>query len=177
MRPTQRPTIVSKVLLVVLLFGVETLHRYGYLIAFPLPQEWRGMYEKFVLFAGTSPRNFFYRGGFLREWRPSVLLFGAVLALCIAPLRRGVRAIGLLFVLLVVVFEFRSYAHLQFLIPGAVLVVVIEVVLYWRRKWAFDRGQLDRLCIAVAALPALSRQPFFLHNMIYGAFSASEAAH
>lgn len=62
-------------------------------------------------------------------------------------------------------------AELHVLLPLAAGIALFEL---GRAAFARTRGELpaERCGLAVAMLPALARQPFFLHNLIYGAFAA-----
>ena len=155
----------------ILLFGREVLHRYGYLIAFPLPKEFRFLYERHVLFPGTT-RTVFLGGGFSDDWAPAILLFGAALLLCSLPVRRAVRLSALALLVLIVPGAFGGNTDIHGLLPASAVIFLGEAFLFSRRRFSAGDPRVDRLCIAIPAMAALVRQPFFLRNVIYGAFSS-----
>lgn len=155
----------------VLALGFEQVHRYGFLIAFPVPKPWQYMYRNGVLFAHTTPREFF-GGGFLSVWLPSLAFFAAVALLCSARVAPRLRGAGLAALLVAAVFRLRENADIAALVPLAAVLLAAEAFGLWRERSSPDPARVARFCIALAALPALARQPFFLRNMIYGAFSA-----
>jgi hypothetical protein len=155
----------------VLAFGVEHIRRYAFLIAFPVPKQWQEMYRFGVLFARTSPQEFF-GGGFLSIWLPSIAFFSAAVLLCIARIASVLRAVALAVLLALTVLRLRENAEIAALVPLAAVLLAVEAVGLWRERSSPDPARIARFCIALVALPALARQPFFLRNMIYGAFSA-----
>jgi hypothetical protein len=155
----------------VLAFGVEHIRRYAFLIAFPVPKQWQEMYRYGVLFAGTSPQEFF-GGGFLRIWLPSVVFLAAAAVLCSARISSALRAVALAVLLILVVLRLPENAEIAVLVPLAAVILAVEALGLWRERFSPDPARVARFCIALVALPALARQPFFLRNMIYGAFSA-----
>ena len=161
----------SSFLLPIALLGSDVIRRYGFLIAFPVPEPWREMYWRFVLFAHTTPRDFLL-GGFLKVWLPSVTFLALAVSLCRASISATVRALGLAFLCLVPLRLLRGNAEIAALLPAAAVLFVLEAVAFWRRRRVPDPAVDARLFVALAALPALARQPFFLRNLIYGAFSA-----
>jgi hypothetical protein len=155
----------------VLAFGVEHIRRYAFLIAFPVPKPWQEMYRYGVLFARTSPREFF-SGGLLVIWLPSIAFFAAAVFLCSARVTSVLRAVALAALLTLAALRLRENAEIAALVPLAAVLLAIEAVGLWRERSSPDPIRVARFCIALVALPALARQPFFLRNMIYGAFSA-----
>jgi hypothetical protein len=155
----------------ILAFGVAHMHRYGFLVAFPVPKPWQDMYRNAVLFAGTNPRAFF-SGDWLRIWLPSIAFFGAAVVLCSAPIHALLRAAALAALAALALPTIRDKSDIAALVPLAAVLFAVEAVGLWRERSSPDATRVARFCIAIAALPALARQPFFLRNMIYGAFSA-----
>lgn len=155
----------------VLEFGLDQVHRYGFLIAFPVPKPWQEMYRYGVLFARTSPQEFF-GGGFMGIWLPSVVFFAAAVTLCRARLSPAGRTLALSGLVLLAAARLRENAEIAALVPLAAVLLGVEAFALWRGRSSPDPARVARFCIALAAFPALARQPFFLRNMIYGAFSA-----
>lgn len=155
----------------VLLFGVPTLTRHGFLVAFHVPAAWRYLYEHAVVFRGTTPGEFL-RGGFLAAWLPSLAFCGLLVGACSWRISTAVRGAFLLTLLAVSYLELPNKADVAVLVPAAAAIAVGEAFTAWRRRAVPAPAQIDRLAIALVALPALARQPFFLRDLIYGAFSA-----
>jgi hypothetical protein len=152
-------------------FGEALMRRQGFLIALSVPESFRRLYEG-LLFGGLTPAEF-ARGGFRDVLFPSAI--GVALALL---LRAGGRKFN--FVLLPLLFMAGS---LTFLSPGnawlhALLPLAACVAIVWlgRAAEAWRRGGSSpepvAVGVALVMLPALVRQPFFLRNPVYGAFSA-----
>jgi hypothetical protein len=157
----------------VIVYGSEVMRRQGFLIVLSVPESWKMLYRTQVLFRGTSPHEFF-AGGFLRVWGPSVLLFGALAALCRARLSRGWRAtaLTLLFVGTLAFFLRSPREELAALIPAPVAIVAIETGIAVRRRRLPSIRRVAVICMAIVAIGAAARQPFFLRNASYGAFTA-----
>jgi hypothetical protein len=155
----------------VLLFGTQTMERHGFLVALSLPESWKELYREQVLFRGTSPHAFF-AGGFVTVWGPSLLLFGALTAACRARIPPAWRAAGLALLFLCALRLFAPREELAALVPGAAAVLGIEAVTALARRRPPPARRLAAICVALVALMAAARQPFFLRNAAYGAFTA-----
>jgi hypothetical protein len=155
----------------VLAFGVEHIRRYAFLIAFPVPKQWQEMYRYGVLFAQTTPQEFF-GGGFLGIWLPSIAFLGAAVVVCSVRVASLVRGAALATLIALSFLRLRENADIAVLVPLAAAILAAEALGLWRERSSPDPVRIARFCIALVALPALARQPFFLRNMIYGAFSA-----
>lgn len=153
------------------LFGMETMGRHGFLVALSLPESWKELYREQVFFQGTSPRAFF-AGGFVKVWGPSLLLFGALTAACRARIPPAWRAAALALLFLCAARLFIPREELAVLMPGAAVILAIEIVTAIERRRIPRARRLAAICVALVALMAASRQPFFLRNGVYGAFSA-----
>ncbi len=155
----------------VLAFGTDLMRRQGFLIALDVPESWRLVYES-VLFGGMSTTSFAL-GGFFEALFPSVLLVGLALAIPFAGERAGRVLPPVLFVAGALTFFAPDNAWLHALLPLALCVAVASFV---RGAIAWTRGRLAEcaapLGIALVMLAALVRQPFFLRNPVYAAFSA-----
>jgi hypothetical protein len=154
-----------------LLFGMETMGRHGFLIALSVPESWRGLYREQVLFRGTSPREFF-AGGFIKIWGPSLVLFGALTAACRARIPPVWRAAGLTLLFLCAARLFIPREELAVLVPGVAAILAIEIASAIEHRRIPRARRLAAICVALVALVAAARQPFFLRNAAYGAFSA-----
>jgi hypothetical protein len=143
----------------------------GFLIALDVPESWRRVYEA-VCFGGMSARAF-VGGGFLEVLFPSALAVGLVL--CLPAASAGLSRIltPLLFVAGGLTFFSSGNSWLHALLPLAASVAVLGL---GRAAMAWRRGDPSHIAlaagVAVVMLPALLRQPFFLRNPVYGAFSA-----
>jgi hypothetical protein len=153
----------------VLLYGRDLMTRHGFLLfAFAMPKPFLQLYERSVF--GTTALGF-RSGGWKDMLYPSGVCLGAVLLV----LRRGGIAPFALPPLAFAVGLATRWtprnAELHVLLPFAAGIAVFEL---GRAAFARTRGDLpaERCGLAVAMLPALARQPFFLRNLIYGAFSA-----
>jgi hypothetical protein len=152
-------------------FGKDLMKQQGFLIALSVPEPWRRVYEG-VLFGGLTPADF-ARGGFRDVLFPSAV--GVALALL---LRAGGRTFNfvllpLLFVAGGLTFFSPGNGWLHALLPLAACVAIAGLV---RAAIAWRRGDSSpdpaAVGVALVMLPALIRQPFFLRNPVYGAFSA-----
>jgi len=152
-------------------FGGNLMKRQGFLIALSVPEPWRRVYES-VFFGGLT-RADFARGGFRDVLFPSAV--GIALALLLREGGKTANAVllPLLFVAGSLTFLSPGNAWLHGLLPLAACVAVgglVRAAIEWRRE-----GSLPEPAAAGAAfvmLAALVRQPFFLRNPVYGAFSA-----
>ena len=151
-------------------FGPGLMKRQGFLIARDVPESWRSVYER-VLFGGMSERDF-AAGGFL-ELFPSALAIGLVLWLLVAGAGRGRLLAPLLFAAGALTFFAPDNTWLHALLPlagGVAVVAFAGAAIAWRQ------GDPSRAAtaagVALVMLPALLRQPLFLRNPVYGAFSA-----
>jgi hypothetical protein len=152
-------------------FGEDLMRRQGFLIALSVPESFGRLYQG-LLFGGLTPADFVH-GGFRGALFPSAI--GVALALL---LRAGGRTFNLVLLPLLFVaggltFLSPGNAWLHVLLPLAGCVAIAGFV---RGAAAWRRGNslLDPVAVGVALvmLPALVRQPFFLRNPVYGAFSA-----
>jgi hypothetical protein len=155
----------------VLAFGTGLMRRQGFLIALDVPESWRRVYEA-VCFGGMSARAF-AGGGFLEVLFPSALAVGLVLFLSAAGEGLGRLLTPLLFLAGGLTFFSSGNGWLHALLPLAACVAIgrlVRAVIEWRR------GNPSRCAasfgVALVMLPAFLRQPFFLRNSVYGAFSA-----
>ena len=155
----------------VLAFGTDLMRRQGFLIALDVPESWRRVYEA-VLFGGMSARAF-AGGGFLEVLFPSALAVGLVLLLSAAGEGLGRLLTPLLFLAGGLTFFSSGNGWLHSLLPLAACVAtgaLVRAAIEWRR------GNPSRCAaaagVALVMLPALLRQPFFLRNPVYAAFSA-----
>jgi hypothetical protein len=155
----------------ILAFGADVMRRQGFLIALDVHESWRHVYEA-VLFGGMTARAF-VSGGFLEVLFPSALGVGLVLLL--SGLKEGSSRFltPLLFLAGSLTFFSSGNVWLHSLLPLAACVAIgalVRAAIDWRR------GNPSRctasLGVAFVMLPALLRQPFFLRNPVYGAFSA-----
>ena len=152
-------------------FGEDLMRRQGFLIALSVPESFRRLYEG-LLFGGLTAADF-ARGGFRDVLFPSAI--GVALALL---LRAGGRTFNLVLLPLLFVaggltFLSPGNAWLHALLPLAGCVAIAGLV---RAAMAWRRGDSPpdpaAVGVALVMLPALIRQPFFLRNPVYGAFSA-----
>jgi hypothetical protein len=155
----------------VLAFGIDVMRRQGFLIALDVPESWRRVYEA-VLFGGMSARAF-ANGGFLEVLFPSALAVGLVVFVSTAGEGPGRRLTPVLFLAGGLTFFSSGNGWLHALLPLAACVAIaglVRAAVAWRR----DDSSPDPSIVGVALvmLPALIRQPFFLRNPVYGAFSA-----
>ncbi|MGZ5426282.1 MAG: hypothetical protein ACXWE1_03660 [Thermoanaerobaculia bacterium] len=155
----------------VLAFGIDVMRRQGFLIALDVHESWRLVY-KAVLFGGMSAKAF-ANGGFLEVLFPSALAVGLVLFLSAAGERLSRLLTPLLFLTGGLTFFSSGNRWLHSLLPLAACVAIGALV---RAAIEWKRGN-PSLCaasfgVALVMLPALLRQPFFLRNPVYGAFSA-----
>ncbi|MGE5716440.1 MAG: hypothetical protein ACM369_07320 [Acidobacteriota bacterium] len=155
----------------VLAFGTDLMKRQGFLIVLSVPESWRLVYES--LLWGGMTRTEFLRGGFREVLFPSAVGIGLILLL-----RDGARALRLALPLLLFLaggLTFLSPGNecLHALLPLAACVAIaglVRAAIAWRRGNAAP--DLAAVGVALVMLPALLRQPFFLRNPVYGAFSA-----
>ncbi|MGA7990563.1 MAG: hypothetical protein WCC53_03945 [Thermoanaerobaculia bacterium] len=153
-------------------FGVAVVRRQGFLIALDLPESWRRVYERSVLFGGLS-RADFLRGGFLEVVFPSAVFLGALFLLLRTRVARSRAMAPLLFVLAAgsgLAWPRNEALHALLLVALGVAVAALVSGLV--RLWRSDRSACEGAAVASAVLPAVLRQPFFLRNPVYGAFSA-----
>jgi hypothetical protein len=155
----------------VLAFGTDLMRRQGFLIALDVPESWRRVYEA-VCFGGMSAQAF-AGGGFLEVLFPSALAVGLVLFLSAAGEGLGRLLTPLLFVAGGLTFLSPGNGWLHALLPLAACVAIAGLV---RAAIAWRRGDSSpdpaAVGVALVMLPALLRQPFFLRNPVYVAFSA-----
>jgi hypothetical protein len=158
----------------VLRFGTDLMKRQGFLIVLAVPESFRLLYES-VLFGGMSSADF-VRGGFLGVFFPSALGIALVLLLSHEGAPRHRLLVPLAFAAGALTFFSPDNAWLHVLLPLAACVAVFGLARAALAPW---RGEGDSSSpdpvtpgVALVMLPALLRQPFFLWNSIYGAFSA-----
>lgn len=155
----------------VLVLGVDLMTRQGFLVARDAPESFRRLYEG-LFFGGMSARAF-VEVGFLEALFPSSLAIGLVLLLSFAREKADRVLIPLLFLAGCLTFFSPGNAWLHALLPLAGLVGIVALA---RLALAWRRGNRSAAAtsagIALVMLPALLRQPFFLRNPVYGAFSA-----
>jgi hypothetical protein len=152
-------------------FGGDLMRRQGFLIALSVPEPWRRVYEG-VLFGGLTPADF-ARGGFRDVLLPSAVGIAFALLLRAGGKRFNLVLLPLLFVAGGLTFLSPGNGWLHALLPLATCVAVAGLV---RAAMAWRRGDSSpdptAVGVALVMLPALLRQPFFLRNPVYGAFSA-----
>jgi hypothetical protein len=158
----------------VLRFGTDLMKRQGFLIALSVPESWRRVYES-VLFGGTSPGDF-ARGGFLGVLFPSALGIALVLLLSREGAPRHRLLVPLAFAAGALTFFSPGNGWLHALLPLAACVAVAGLaraaLAWWRGEGDSSAQNPAALGVALVMLPALLRQPFFLRNPVYAAFSA-----
>lgn len=155
----------------VLALGAGLMKRQGFLVALDVPESWRHVYEA-VLFGGMSARTF-ANGGFLEVLFPSALAVGFVLTLSAAAGVPGRLLAPLLFLTGGLTFFSSGNRWLHSLLPLAACVAIgalVQAAIAWRR--GIPSILAAPVGVALVMLPALLRQPFFLRNPVYGAFSA-----
>lgn len=156
----------------VVLFGPAPMRRQGFLIAFDLPDAWRRVYERSVVFGGMS-RTEFLAGGFLEVVLPSGVFLGALLLLLRLPAAHTRAMEAALFVLAGAAgLAGTRNEGINALLPAA-LVIVAAVLSRAVADLARGRRPVSEgAAVAAAALPAVCRQPLFLRNPVYQAFAA-----
>jgi hypothetical protein len=154
----------------VLLFGPEMMGRQGFLIALSLPESWKMMYREQIFFRGTSPGEFL-AGGFVKIWGPSLLLFGTLTAACRARIPPAWRAAGLTLLFLCTARLFLPREELAVLVPGTAAILAIEAATALKHRQIPRARRLAAICVALVALVAAARQPLFLRNAAFGAFT------
>jgi hypothetical protein len=157
----------------VLAFGADLMRRQGFLIGLDIPAPWRRLYET-LFFGGMSARAF-AGGGFLEVLFPSAL--GVGLALCLSAAGEGLGRLltPLLFLAGGLTFFSPGNGWLHALLPLAACVsagALVRAAIEWRRGSPALSLCAAPLGVALVMLPALLRQPFFLRNPVFGAFSA-----
>lgn len=156
-------------------FGAALMRRQGFLIAFDVPESWRRVYERSVVFGGMS-RADFLGGGVFEVVFPSAVFLGALFLLSRVRAARTHAVAAALFVLAAAAgFVWPRNDELHALLPAAIAVstaaLVSGIAGAFSGRPATAAG-VAGAAIAAAALPAVLRQPFFLRNPVYGAFSA-----
>ena len=155
----------------IVLFGEGLMKRQGFLIALSVPEPWRHVYES-VLFGGLTPADF-ARGGFGDVLIPSALGLALVLLLPGGGRTFDLVLPPLLLAAGALTFLSPGNAWLHALLPLAACVAIgglFKAAIAWRRG---DPSHVpEAVGVALVMLPALARQPFFLRNPVYGAFSA-----
>ncbi len=153
-------------------YGVPLMRRQGFLIAFDLPEAWRHVYEVHVLF-GDMSRAEFLGGRFVEIFVPSALFLGALFFLACRRAMDGPAASAIVFAGAAgSVFLWPENQGLHVLMPAAVALSAAALGAGLLRLVRGDRTGSERAALAAATLPPLLRQPFFLRNLVYGAFSA-----
>ncbi len=152
--------------------GPAVLRSHGFLIGFPAPAAWRHLYVGHVLLGGYTPEAFL-AGGFLDVVFPSAIFLALPLAL-FSVLRLppgGAGSLGLLLGLSSALAPANEELHL-FLPAAGVLFVIDALRVFRERGRPPDPQLLARIAVGAALLPLLIRQPLFLRNPIYAAFTA-----
>lgn len=158
----------------VLRFGPDLMQRQGFLIAGSVSGGWRRFYES-VVFGGMSSSEF-ARGGFLGALLPSAAAFAVAVLLARSRLVRNGLFVPLFFAAGALTFFSSGNAWLHALLPLALCVAALGLsraaLAWWWAKDLAVRPDPAAAGASLAVLPALFRQPFFLRNSVYGAFSA-----
>jgi hypothetical protein len=153
-------------------FGQALMRRQGFLIAFGVPESWRRVYERSVVFGGMS-RAEFVGGGLLEVVFPSAVFLGALFLLSRLRAARTRTMAVVLFVLSAGAgLAWPRNEGLHALLPAAIAVSAAALVFGIAAHLSGRPTAAAGAAIAAAALPAVLRQPFFLRNPVYGAFSA-----
>lgn len=154
------------------LYGSEILVRQGYLVAFQLPKIFRELYLREVLLGGMSPAQF-AAGGWMRIFIPSGIYAALTIALLSRRWFRGPVAAAVAFAAAVATGLRPRNDALDVLLPLAAFLAAGHLVILFaeRRDAAARTALLAPACVALAMLPALSRQPLFIHNDIYAGFT------
>ncbi len=151
--------------------GVDVMRRNGYLLAGAVPAPWGRLYMD-VFSGGLSAAQFFSGAALLRYLPSAGLLLGfGLLARKLRSLRWQALA---LFACGFLAFAFPENGGLHILIPLAGILALWQAVgLIRDRAWRKpDERTVASLCVAVAMLFALARQPFFLRTEVpYSALS------
>ena len=152
-------------------FGADMMKRQGFLVALSVPESCQRVYEG-VLFGGLTPAAF-ARGGFRDVLFPSAVAVALALLLRDGGRTFNVALMPLLFVVGGLTFLSPGNGWLHALLPLAACVAIASLV-RTAIAWRHGDSSLDLAAVGVALvmLPALVRQPFFLRNPVYGAFSA-----
>jgi hypothetical protein len=154
----------------VLRFGADLMKRQGFLIALSVPESWRSVYES-VLFGGMSPAVF-AAGGFLEVLFPSALGIALLLLLPGGDSSRSWFLSAVLFAAGGLTFFSPGNAWLHALLPLAACLGALGLARAALRLRGGPRADPATVGIVLVMLPALLRQPLFLRNPVYGAFSA-----
>jgi hypothetical protein len=152
-------------------FGEDVMRRQGFLIALSVPEAWRRVYEA-VLFGGLTPADF-ARGGFRDVLFPSAVGIGLALLLRDGGKTFNVVLLPLLFAAGGLTFLSPGNGWLHALLPLAACVAIgglVRAAMVWRR--GDPSPDPAAVGVALVMLTALARQPFFLRNPVFGAFSA-----
>jgi hypothetical protein len=135
---------------------------------------WR-RFEESVVFGGMSWTEF-ARGGFLGALFPSAVGIAIAVLLARSRVARHVLFVPLFFAAGTFTFFSPANAWLHALLPLALCVAALglaRAALAWRSaKARAARPDPAAAGASLAMLPALLRQPFFLRNPVYLAFSA-----
>jgi hypothetical protein len=153
-------------------FGAALVARQGFLIALHVPEPWRRVYERSVLFGGMSRADFLH-GGFFEVVFPSAVFLLALFLLLRTRVAQNRAMAPVLFILTAaggLAWPRNDALHTLLLVALGVSAAVLASSLV--RLGRGDRSGCEGAAIAAAALPAVLRQPFFLRNPVYGAFSA-----
>ena len=153
-------------------YGVALMRRQGFLIALDVPEAWRRVYERHVVF-GDMSRSEFLDGRFVEIFMPSALFLGALFFLARRRSLDGPAAPSCSFAAAAAtVVPWPENQALHALLPGALALSLAALGAGLVRLVRGDRSGSERAALAAATLPPLLRQPFFLRNLVYGAFSA-----
>ncbi len=154
----------------VILYGRDVMSRHGYLIALAMPAPFLELYERSVVFGGTTAAAF-RGGGWLEVLFPSGLLLAAAWFVLTRRFAERPAFVPLAFAAGLASRLASRNDDLHVLLPLAAGIGIAEIVRAARSRTGGETAAA-RCGLAVAMLPALSRQPFFLRNLIYGAFAA-----
>lgn len=154
------------------LLGADVMNSHGYLHLFNFPSTLLHMYEFSVLYGGMTAAQF-RGGGWVDAFFPSALYLAIVLLGLGSSFSRSRTTAGICFLAGLTAIWSKSNAEIHILLLLAAAIGTFDVA---SAMWSWlGRGKpvaAARCGIAVAMAPALARQPFFLRNLIYGAFSA-----
>ena len=158
-------------------YGTALMKRQGFLVALDVPEAWRRVYERSVVFGGLS-RSEFMGGGFLEVVFPSAVFLGALFLLMRLRAARSRAMAAVLFALAAAAgFAWPRNDELHVLLPAAIVVAATALAsgiagLLAGRPDTAGGAAIAGAAVAAAALPAVLREPFFLRNPVYAAFAA-----
>ena len=158
----------------VLRFGLGLMQRQGFLLASSISGGWQ-QFEESVVFGGMSWTDFAH-GGFLGAFLPSGFAIAIAVLLARSRVARHGLFVPLFFAAGAFTFCSPENAWIHALLPLALCVGALSLaraaLAWWSATTVAARPDAVAAGISLAMLPALLRQPFFLRNPVYGAFSA-----